>query len=67
MGGNRSSPKKEVYSDTGLPQETRKISKKQSNFTHKATKKRRAKPKVSTRKEIIKIRMAISEIETKKQ
>ena len=53
---------KVVYSNTILPQETRKISNRQPNFTPKTTGKRRTKtnkqtkkPKISRRKEIIKI------------
>ena len=57
----------EVYSNTILSQETRKISNKQSNITPKATRERRTKnPKVSRRKEIIKIRAEINEIVMKK-
>ena len=53
--------------DTDLTPFT-KISNKQSNLTPKATRERRtAKPKVSRRKEIIKIRAEINEIETKKR
>ena len=37
MGHSKSSSKREVYSDTSLPQETRKISNKQPNLTPKAT------------------------------
>jgi len=63
MGCTKSNSNREVPSDTGLPKET-KISKKQSNFTHKGTRKRRTKkPKASKRKEIIKIRANISKIE----
>lgn len=47
----------EIYSDTGIPQETRKIT--QSNLTTKGTRKRTNKPKVSRRKEIIKNRVEI--------
>ena len=48
--------KREVYSNTILPQEKRKTSNRQPNFTHKTTGKRRTKtPKISRRKEIIKI------------
>ena len=58
--------KKEVYSYTSLPQETRKISSKQSNLTPKGTRERRTKnPKVGRRKEIIKIRSEINEKEMK--
>ena len=48
---------REVYSNTILPQETRKTWNRQPNFTPKTTGKRRTKksPKISTRKEIIKI------------
>ena len=49
-----------------LPQETRNISNKQPNLTPKATRERRIKPKVSRRKEIIKIKAETNEIETKK-
>ena len=63
---SRSSSKREVYSYTSLPQKTRKISKKQSNLTPKGTREEQAKPKVSRRKENIKIRAEVNEIETKK-
>ena len=67
MGCSKSSSKREVYSYTSLPQEKRKISNKQSNLTPKGTRVRKTnKPKVSRRKEIIKIRAEINEIETKK-
>ena len=66
MGCSKSSSKMEVYSNTVLPQETRKISSKQSNLTPKETRERRRKnPKVSRRKEIIKIRSEIKEKEMK--
>ena len=49
-----------------LPQETRKISNKQSNLTPKAIRERRTKnPKVSRGKEIIKIRSERNEKEMK--
>ena len=63
MGCSKNSSKKQV-SNTTSPQETRKISNKQSNLIPKATRERRKKPKVSWRKEIIKIRAEINEIET---
>ena len=34
MGCSKSGTKREVYSNTGLPQETWKISNKQSNLAH---------------------------------
>ena len=56
-----------VYSNTILAQETKNISNKQPNLTPKATRERRTKKyEVSRRKEIIKIRAEINEIETKK-
>ena len=60
IGCSKSGIKREVHSNTGLPQETRKISNKYSNLTPKETRKR-AKSKVSTRKEIIKVRAEINE------
>ena len=63
---NKSNSKREVYSDTSLTQEIRKISNKQLNFTPKGTKKEPKTPKVNRRKETIKIRAEINEIETKK-
>ena len=43
MGCSKSSPKREVYSNTILPQETRKTSNRQPNITPKTTGKRRTK------------------------
>ena len=58
--------KKEVYSNTILPQETRNTSNKQPKLIPKAIRERRTKsPKVSRRKEIIKIRSEINEKEMK--
>ena len=65
MGCSKSSSKREVYSSTILPQETRKTSNRQPNFTPNTTGKRTKKPKVSRRKEIIKIRAEICEKEMK--
>ena len=63
-GIKQNSSKREVYSNTILPQETRNISNKQPNLTPKAIRGRRTKnPKVSRRKEIIKIRSEINEKE----
>ena len=66
MGCSKSSSKRAVYSNAVLPQETRNISKKRPSLTPEATRERRTKPKVSRRKEIIKIRAEINETETKK-
>ena len=47
MGYSKSSPKREVYSETVLPQERIKTSNRQSTFTPKTTGKRRTrKPKL---------------------
>ena len=43
MGCGKSSSKREVYSKTILPQETRKTLTRQTNFTPKTTGKRRTK------------------------
>ena len=67
MGSSKRISKREVYSYISLPQETRKISNKQSNLTPEGTRERRTnKLKVRRRKEIIKITAEINEIETKK-
>ena len=63
MGHSKSSSKREFYSDISIPQETRKSSSKKPNLTTKGTRKRRTKPKVGKRKEIIKSRAEINEIE----
>ena len=60
MGCSKSSPKREVYSNTILPQEIRKISNRQPKFTPKTTGKIRTK-KISRRKKIIKIWAEINE------
>ena len=67
MGCSKSSSKREVYSNTILPQETRKISEKNNLTLHlkQLEKEEQAKPKVSRRKEIIKIISEINEKEMK--
>ena len=67
MACSKSSSKREVYHNTILPQETRKTLNKQPNFTPKTTEKRRTKkpPKISRRKDIIKIRAETNEKEMK--
>ena len=56
-GMQKSSSKREVYNNTILPQETRKISNKQPNLTSRSIRERRTKKvRVSRRKEIINIR-----------
>ena len=66
MGCSKSSSKREVYSDTILSQETRKISNNLHLYLKEIKKEVKTKPKVSRRKEIIKIREEINEIQTKK-
>ena len=67
MGCGKRSSKRDVYCNTILPQETRNTSNRQPNFAPKATGKRRRKnkPKISRRKEIIKIQAEINEKEMK--
>ena len=65
MGCSKSSSKREVYSNTILPQETRKTSSRQPKFMSKTTEKEQKTPKISRRKEIIKIRAEITEKEMK--
>ena len=67
MGCSKSSSKREVYSNTILPQETRKS--QINNLTlhlKQLEKEEQRKPKISRRKEIIKIRAETNEIEMKK-
>ena len=65
MGCSKSSPKKEVYSNTVLPQQTRKTLNRQPNFTPKRLEKEGKKTKICRRKAIIKIRAAVKEKEVK--
>ena len=65
MGCSKSSSKRQVYSNTILPLETRKTLNRKPNFTPKTTGKRTKKPKISRRKNIIKIRAEINEKEMK--
>ena len=68
MRCSKSNFKREVHSNTGLPQNTRKISNKQPNLTPKRIRKEeQTKSKVSRRKEIIKIRVEIIKTQTKKK
>ena len=62
MGCSKSSSKKEVYSDTILPQETRNNSNKQPKLTTQAIRERRTNKNknVSRRTEMIKIRSQIN-------
>ena len=53
MGYRKSSSKKEVYSNTVLHKEIRKISNKQLNLTSKATREKRTKKKTQSEKDRI--------------
>ena len=65
MGCNKRGIKRKVYSNnTGLPQETRKISNNLNLHLKELEKEKQTKPKVR-KKEIIKIRAEINEMETK--
>ena len=65
MGHCKSSAKEKVHSNTGLPQETRKKSQINNLTLHlKQQEKEMKKPRVSRRKEILKI---MAEIKQKKQ
>ena len=66
MGRSKNISKREIYSNTFLPQETRKISDSLTLQLKELEKEEQTKPKVSRRKEIIKISTEINEIETKK-
>ena len=66
MGCSKRSSKREVYSNTLLLQETKKISHKLTLHLNQLEKEEYTKPKVSRRKEIIKIRAEINEIKMKK-
>ena len=66
MGCSKSSPTREVYSNTIRPQETRKTLNRQPNITPKTTGKTRTKKKkINIRKETIKVRAEVSEKEMK--
>ena len=66
MGCSKSSSKREVHSNLISPQETRKISNNLTLHLKQLEKEEQRKPKVGRRKEIIKIRAEINEIEMKK-
>ena len=66
MGYSKSNSKREVYSNSISPQETRKIPNNLTLHLKQLEKEEQRKPKIGRRKEIIKIRAEINEIETKK-
>ena len=65
MGWSKSRSKRKVYSNTSPPQETRKSSNKLTLHLKQLEREEQTRPKVSRRKEIIKIRAEINERETK--
>ena len=58
---------REVHSNTGLHKIDGKISNKQPSLTPTRTRGTTTKPRASRRKEIIKFRAELNDIETKKQ
>ena len=65
MGHYKSSAKRKVHSNTGIPQETRKKSKNNLTLHLKQLEKEELEnPRVSRRKEILKIRAEINAKET---
>ena len=71
MGWSKRSSKREVYSNTILPQETRKTLNREPNFTTKQPAKEEEEQqktlKISRRKEIIKIRAGQLKVKLKIQ
>ena len=65
MEHRKSSPEREGHSTTGLPQEARKIS--INNLSLHLKRLEKQQPRATRMKEIIKIRVAINDIEAKKQ
>ena len=66
-GCSKSSSKMQADNNTVLPKESRKVSNEQPNLTPKTTREEQTKPKVGRRKEIIKMRAEVKEIEMKKK
>ena len=63
LGSNKSCSKREIYSNTVLPQEVRKISNEQPNLSPKGATKRTSKIQNWQKEEIIKIRTEVNNIE----
>ena len=67
MGHNKGSPEREVHSNTRLPKNGRNISNKQPKPTsQELEEQQQTKPRATRRKEIIKIRAELNEIESKR-
>ena len=68
MGYSKSSPKREAYSNGGLPQEARKFSINNLTFhLRELVKQEQIKLKASRRREIIEIKAEINDIQTTKR
>jgi hypothetical protein len=67
MGNCKGSPKRKVYSYEYIYKKDRKISNNLMLHLKHLAKQEQVKPKTSRRREIIKIRYKINEIETKKK
>ena len=65
MGHGKSSPQGKVHSNTGIPQETRKKSNNLTLHLKQVENEEMKNPRVSRRKEILKIRTEINAKETK--
>ena len=65
MGHYKSNAKRKVYSNTGIPQETRKKSNNLTLHLKQLEKEEMKNPRVSRRKEILKFRAKINAKETK--
>ena len=65
MGHCKSSPKGKVHSNTGTPQETRKKSNNLTLHLKRLEKEEMKNPRISRRKEILKIRAEVNAKETK--
>ena len=68
MGHNKGRPEREVHSNTGLPKKTETFQK--NNLTPhllELEEQQQRQPRASKRKEIIKIRAELNDIETKRQ
>ena len=66
MGHSESSPEREVHSVTSLPKEDRKISNNLTLHLQEVEEQQQTKPRASRRKERIKIRAELNEVETKR-
>ena len=66
MGYSKGSPKGEIHRNTSIHSKTGKNSNTKANLTHKGAREKTADPTPSRRKELIKIRAELNEIETRR-